>query len=225
MDNVPAREPARVTHPCPRVCVSRDSTKPFLRLCLDLFPAYASPQWLVSSCCTSVDEIICHGIPDSTVLTEGMIINVDVTVYYKGYHGDCSEMFTVGEIDEAARNLIQVGVASPDAVCMGFLHSLRNAPNVPWDLGRVLGRVRACRRVTTPLCFERNGHLMYDGVLDASLESHMGRSQRRPKDFTVKEIPLKFPDVAYPYPAASLRDTPHVFPPDRLSRRLTMPGK
>lgn len=60
------------------------------------------------SCCTSVDEIVCHGIPDSTVLQEGMIVNVDVTVFYQGYHGDCSEMFCVGEVDQAAKDLIQV---------------------------------------------------------------------------------------------------------------------
>ncbi|CAM9528220.1 unnamed protein product [Ascophyllum nodosum] len=72
--------------------------------------AYPSPlnyHGFPKSCCTSIDEIICHGIPDSTVLEEGMIVNVDVTVYYKGYHGDCSEMFLVGEVDQAAKDLVQ----------------------------------------------------------------------------------------------------------------------
>lgn len=73
--------------------------------------AYPSPlnyHGFPKSCCTSVDEIVCHGIPDSTVLQEGMIVNVDVTVFYQGYHGDCSEMFCVGEVDQAAKDLIQV---------------------------------------------------------------------------------------------------------------------
>lgn len=63
----------------------------------------------VRSCCTSINEIVCHGIPDSTVLEDGMVINVDVTVFYKGYHGDCSEMFMVGEVDQSGKDLVQVG--------------------------------------------------------------------------------------------------------------------
>lgn len=51
--------------------------------------------------------MICHGIPDTTVLREGDIINVDVTVNLNGYHGDCSEMFCAGEVDAAGKALIQ----------------------------------------------------------------------------------------------------------------------
>ena len=49
------------------------------------------------SCCTSVNEIICHGIPDTTVLQDGDIVNIDVTVFHDGVHGDCSETVFVGE--------------------------------------------------------------------------------------------------------------------------------
>ncbi len=49
------------------------------------------------SVCTSVNECVCHGIPDDRPLEEGDIVNVDVTVFLDGYHGDCSSMFTVGE--------------------------------------------------------------------------------------------------------------------------------
>ncbi|CAN0189400.1 unnamed protein product, partial [Ectocarpus sp. 4 AP-2014] len=72
--------------------------------------AYPSPlnyQGFPKSCCTSINEIICHGIPDNTVLEDGMIVNVDVTVFYKGYHGDCSEMFLVGEVDQAGKDLVK----------------------------------------------------------------------------------------------------------------------
>ncbi|CAM9192276.1 unnamed protein product [Chrysoparadoxa australica] len=72
--------------------------------------AYPSPlnyHGFPKSCCTSLNEIVCHGIPDSTVLKEGDIINVDVTVYLNGFHGDCSEMFCVGEVDDDAKRLIQ----------------------------------------------------------------------------------------------------------------------
>ncbi|CAM9101458.1 unnamed protein product, partial [Hapterophycus canaliculatus] len=71
--------------------------------------AYPSPlnyHGFPKSCCTSINEIICHGIPDNTVLEDGMMINVDVTVLYKGYHGDCSEMFMVGEVDQAGKDLV-----------------------------------------------------------------------------------------------------------------------
>ena len=56
--------------------------------------AYPSPlnyHGFPKSCCTSVNEIICHGIPDSTVVKEGDIINIDVTIFHDGVHGDCSE--------------------------------------------------------------------------------------------------------------------------------------
>lgn len=73
--------------------------------------AYPSPlnyHGYPKSICTSVNEIICHGIPDDVPLRDGDIINVDVTVYYDGFHGDCSEMFLVGEVDEASKRLVQV---------------------------------------------------------------------------------------------------------------------
>ena len=49
------------------------------------------------SVCTSVNEVICHGIPDQRELQNGDIVNVDVTAYLGGYHGDLNETFTVGE--------------------------------------------------------------------------------------------------------------------------------
>ena len=57
------------------------------------------------SCCTSVNEVICHGIPDMRPLQNGDICNVDVTVYHRGYHGDLNETLLVGDAvsDEAKR--------------------------------------------------------------------------------------------------------------------------
>jgi len=72
--------------------------------------AYPSPlnyHGFPKSCCTSVNEVICHGIPDDRPLAEGDVVNVDITCYLDGYHGDCSEMFVAGEADEAGRDLIQ----------------------------------------------------------------------------------------------------------------------
>lgn len=72
--------------------------------------AYPSPlnyNRFPKSCCTSVNEIVCHGIPDDTVLCDGDIINVDVTVFIDGVHGDCSETFLVGNVDEKGRKLVR----------------------------------------------------------------------------------------------------------------------
>lgn len=58
------------------------------------------------SCCTSLNEVICHGIPDSTVMQEGDILNVDVTAFIYGVHGDTNATFAVGDIDPRLTELI-----------------------------------------------------------------------------------------------------------------------
>jgi methionyl aminopeptidase len=59
-------------------------------------------------CCTSVNDVVCHGIPDSRrVLREGDIINVDVTPIVDGFHGDSSRTFMLGEVSPLARRLVQ----------------------------------------------------------------------------------------------------------------------
>jgi methionyl aminopeptidase len=60
------------------------------------------------SLCTSVNEVICHGIPDSRVLVEGDIVNLDVTIFIDGMHGDTNATFPVGVIDPASARLIEV---------------------------------------------------------------------------------------------------------------------
>lgn len=59
------------------------------------------------SICTSVNDVICHGLPDQTVLKEGDIINIDVTSYKDGFHGDTSATFYVGEVSERARRITE----------------------------------------------------------------------------------------------------------------------
>lgn len=65
---------------------------------------YGSPPF-PKSICTSLNEIICHGIPDQTVLREGDILNIDVTCILNGYYGDCSRMITIGQVN-AERQLV-----------------------------------------------------------------------------------------------------------------------
>ncbi|KAH9663516.1 methionine aminopeptidase 1D [Citrus sinensis] len=72
--------------------------------------AYPSPLGyggFPKSVCTSVNECICHGIPDSRALEDGDTINIDVTVYLNGYHGDTSATFFCGDVDDEARNLVK----------------------------------------------------------------------------------------------------------------------
>lgn len=59
------------------------------------------------ACCTSVNNVICHGIPGIYSLKNGDIINVDVTHIYMGYHGDTSRTFMVGDVTDEARRLVE----------------------------------------------------------------------------------------------------------------------
>lgn len=59
------------------------------------------------SCCTSVNEVICHGIPDMRPLEDGDIVNLDISVFLDGYHGDLNETVLCGAVDEAGRNLVK----------------------------------------------------------------------------------------------------------------------
>lgn len=72
--------------------------------------AYPSPlnyELFPKSVCTSVNEVVCHGIPDARPLADGDIVNLDVTCYYRGYHGDVNETVPVGTIDDRSRRLIE----------------------------------------------------------------------------------------------------------------------
>ena len=60
------------------------------------------------SLCTSVNEVICHGIPDDRALVDGDIVNLDVTIYLDGVHGDTNATFPVGTVDRASADLIRV---------------------------------------------------------------------------------------------------------------------
>jgi methionyl aminopeptidase len=71
------------------------------------YPSTLGYKGFPKSLCTSVNEVICHGIPDTTVLTDGDIVNVDITAYIGGVHGDTDATFLVGEVDEESRQLVE----------------------------------------------------------------------------------------------------------------------
>jgi methionyl aminopeptidase len=80
------------------------------QLCIDrdCYPSPLNYGGYPKSVCTSVNEVICHGIPDSRVLLDGDIINLDVTCFIGGVHGDTNATFLVGDVDDASRQLVRV---------------------------------------------------------------------------------------------------------------------
>ena len=71
------------------------------------YPSTLGYRGYPKSLCTSVNEVICHGIPDSTVLNDGDIVNLDITAFIHGVHGDTNATFEVGEVDETAHLLVE----------------------------------------------------------------------------------------------------------------------
>ncbi|SFE99897.1 methionine aminopeptidase, type I [Actinacidiphila alni] len=71
------------------------------------YPSDLGYRGFPKSLCTSVNEVICHGIPDSTVLRDGDIVNLDVTAFIDGVHGDCNATYFVGEVAEESRLLVE----------------------------------------------------------------------------------------------------------------------
>ena len=71
------------------------------------YPSTLGYRGFPKSCCTSLNEVICHGIPDSTVIEDGDIVNIDVTAFIGGVHGDTNGTFLAGEVAEEARLLVE----------------------------------------------------------------------------------------------------------------------
>ena len=72
--------------------------------------AYSAPLFyrgFPKSCCTSVNHVVCHGIPSDKVLKNGDIVNVDVTAFKNGWHGDTSRTFEIGEVSIKAKKLVK----------------------------------------------------------------------------------------------------------------------
>jgi methionyl aminopeptidase len=71
------------------------------------YPSTLGYKGYPKSLCTSINEVICHGIPDSTVLADGDIVNIDITAYLDGVHGDTNATFLVGNVDAESRALVE----------------------------------------------------------------------------------------------------------------------
>ena len=71
------------------------------------YPSTLGYRGFPKSLCTSVNEVICHGIPDSTVLRDGDIVNIDITAFIGGVHGDTDATYFVGDVDDESRALVE----------------------------------------------------------------------------------------------------------------------
>ena len=80
-------------------------------------PATVNYRGFTHSCCTSINHVVCHGIPGPKTLKSGDIVNIDVTVIVDGWHGDHSRMFLVGDVPIKARKLVEV---TYDALMLGI---------------------------------------------------------------------------------------------------------
>ncbi|EPT05994.1 hypothetical protein FOMPIDRAFT_1026862 [Fomitopsis schrenkii] len=74
----------------------------------DSYPSPLNYRGYPKSVCTSINESICHGIPDQRKLQEGDIINIDVSLYYDGFHADLNETYPVGRVDDDCKKLMRV---------------------------------------------------------------------------------------------------------------------
>jgi methionyl aminopeptidase len=101
----------RVTGEAVRVGITTDALDEIAHeetIRLGGYPSPLNYRGFPKSICTSPNEVICHGIPDSRPLEDGDIVNLDITVFLDGMHGDCSATFLVGAVDDGGRRLVTV---------------------------------------------------------------------------------------------------------------------
>lgn len=92
------------------------------KMCIEnnCYPSPLNYYSFPKSCCVSINEVICHGIPDDTVICDGDIVNVDITIYRDGFHADLNETFIVGNVDQDSKRLVRTTlecIESAIAIC------------------------------------------------------------------------------------------------------------
>jgi methionyl aminopeptidase len=107
---------------CHQACIDRGG-----------YPSPLNYNGFPKSVCTSVNEVICHGIPDDRPLRDGDIVNLDVTIYLDGVHGDTNATYCVGQVDDESRRLVEV---TRECLELGIAAV---GPNRPFsDIGRAI---------------------------------------------------------------------------------------
>lgn len=96
-----------------------------LLLARNAYPSPLNYHQFPKSCCTSVNEVICHGIPDQYVLKDGDICNIDISVFHDGFHADLNETVLVGNVDEDGKRLVQNTLECLQlAIDMGIIYDI-----------------------------------------------------------------------------------------------------
>jgi methionyl aminopeptidase len=107
---------------CHQACIDRGG-----------YPSPLNYNGFPKSVCTSVNEVICHGIPDDRPLRDGDIVNLDVTIFLDGVHGDTNATYCVGHVDDESRRLVEV---TRECLELGIAAV---GPNRPFsDIGRAI---------------------------------------------------------------------------------------
>lgn len=100
------------------------------------YPSPLNYNHFPKSVCTSINEVICHGIPDQRILMDGDIVNLDVTLYHEGYHGDLNETYYVGDRAKADPDTVRVVEAARE--CLDEAIKLVKPGTLYRDFGNVI---------------------------------------------------------------------------------------
>lgn len=132
-------------------------------------PAPLNFEGFPKSVCTSVNDAVCHGIPSyHDVLKNGDIINVDCTTIYKGYYGDASRMFMIGEVSEEAKKLVRVTKEALDMCVEQIKPYMRLG-----DIGYIIDK--HCRANHFSVVEEIGGHGVGVGFHEDPFVKHIGK--------------------------------------------------
>ncbi|MBU6329122.1 MAG: type I methionyl aminopeptidase [Acidobacteria bacterium] len=116
------------------------------------YPSTLNYRGYPKSLCTSVNEVICHGIPDDRPLREGDIVNLDVTIFLDGVHGDTNATYPVGAVDDESRRLVEV---TRECLARGIAAV---GPGRPFsDIGRAIEEHATANRLEVVRAFVGHG--------------------------------------------------------------------
>jgi methionyl aminopeptidase len=123
------------------------------------YPAPLNYRGYRKSICTSINHVVCHGIPDDKPLREGDIVNIDVTLIVDGWHGDSSRMYLVGAVPRRAERLIEV---TYEAMMRGI--AMVKPGNTTGDIGAAIQEFAEAERcsVVREFCGHGLGRLFHD---------------------------------------------------------------
>ncbi|MCB9994113.1 MAG: type I methionyl aminopeptidase [Hyphomicrobiaceae bacterium] len=116
------------------------------------FPATLFYKGYRHSTCTSINHVVCHGIPSDRALREGDIVNIDLTYIVDGWHGDSSRMYPVGEISRKAERLIEV---THECLMRGIEAAVPG--NTTGDIGAAIQRFAEAERMSVVRDFVGHG--------------------------------------------------------------------